>query len=98
MTWGAPKTLLALYSLEDDGLHLRHRQRFESAAWSSLEPMLATFLQQRPRTIAPPAMAAWPSRVQCANAQLSRITNLPWQLQEDALAQAAEVEQLGAGE
>ena len=50
------------------------------------------FLQQRPRTIAPPAMAAWPSRVQCAT--LSSDHQPAWQLQEDALAQAAEVEQL----
>ena len=45
---GGTKTLLALYSLEDDGLHLRHRQRFESAAWSSLEPMLATSCSSGP--------------------------------------------------
>ena len=46
-----------------------------------------------PRTIAPPShgcmAVAGPVRERSA-----RITNLPWQLQEDALAQAAEVEQL----
>ena len=90
---GGTKTLLALYSLEADGLKQQHRQRFVSAEWPSLEPMLTRFLEQRPATVAPPShgcmAVAGPVRERSA-----RITNLPWQLQEDALAQAAEVEQL----
>lgn len=90
---GGTKTLLALYSLEADGLKQQHRQRFVSAEWPSLEPMLTRFLEQRPATVAPPShgcmAVAGPVRNRSA-----QITNLPWQLGEEALAHATGIEQL----
>ena len=37
---GGTKTLLALYELNGNQLKKRHQQRYVSAEWSSLEPML----------------------------------------------------------
>lgn len=90
---GGTKTLLALYSQEGQGLRQRHRQRFSSADWPSLEPMLERFLQERPADVAPPShgciAVAGPVRHGSA-----RITNLPWLLEEEGLARAAAIEQL----
>ena len=90
---GGTKTLLALYSLEAGGLKQQHRQRFVSAEWPSLEPMLKRFLEQRPASVAVPShgcmAVAGPVRNRSA-----QITNLPWQLEEAELARAAGIEQL----
>ena len=90
---GGTKTLLALYSLEAGGLKQQHRQRFVSADWPSLEPMLKRFLEQRPASVAVPShgcmAVAGPVRNRSA-----QITNLPWQLEEAELARAAGIEQL----
>ena len=90
---GGTKTLLALYSLETSGLKQQHHQRYVSAEWPSLEPMLERFLEQRPASVAPPShgciAVAGPVRNRSA-----RITNLPWQLGEEQLASAAGIEQL----
>ena len=90
---GGTKTLLALYESDGSQLRLLHQQRFRSGEWSSLEPMLASFLTDRPADLAAPEHAciavAGPVRHREA-----RITNLPWRLREAALAHAAGLERL----
>ena len=90
---GGTKTLLAIYSLETDGLRQQHKQRFISSEWPSLEPMLESFLRERPDAVGAPThgciAVAGPVRNRTA-----RITNLPWQLEEQNLALAAGIEQL----
>ena len=90
---GGTKTLLAIYSLESNGLQQQHRERYVSAEWPSLEPMLESFLKDRPDEIGAPTHGciAVAGPVQNRSAQ---ITNLPWQLQEQKLAVAAGIEQL----
>ena len=90
---GGTKTLLALYQSDGSQLRLLHQQRFRSGEWSSLEPMLASFLTDRPADLAAPEHAciavAGPVRHREA-----RITNLPWRLREADLAHAAGLERL----
>ena len=90
---GGTKTLLALYESDASQLRLLHQQRFRSGEWSSLEPMLGSFLNDRPADLAAPAHAciavAGPVRHREA-----RITNLPWRLREADLAHAAGLERL----
>ena len=90
---GGTKTLLALYESDGSQLRLLHQQRFRSGEWSSLEPMLGSFLNDRPADLAAPAHAciavAGPVRHREA-----RITNLPWRLREADLAHAAGLERL----
>ena len=90
---GGTKTLLALYESDASQLRLLHQQRFRSGEWSSLEPMLASFLNDRPADLAAPEHAciavAGPVRHREA-----RITNLPWRLREADLAHAAGLERL----
>ena len=90
---GGTKTLLALYESDASQLRLLHQQRFRSGEWSSLEPMLASFLNDRPADLAAPEHAciavAGPVRHREA-----RITNLPWRLREADLAHATGLERL----
>ena len=90
---GGTKTLLALYESDASQLRLLHQQHFRSGEWSSLEPMLGSFLNDRPADLAAPAHAciavAGPVRRREA-----RITNLPWRLREADLAHAAGLERL----
>ena len=90
---GGTKTLLALYGVEGQTLQQCHQQRFVSAEWPSLEPMLKAFLQQRPDGVAAPSHACIAVAGPVRNRK-AQITNLPWQLHEDALAAAAGIEQL----
>ncbi|MFL0782436.1 MAG: glucokinase, partial [Prochlorococcus sp.] len=52
---GGTKTLLGLFSW--DGLQLRklHQHRYNSAQWAAMEPMLESFLDNRPANVAPPS-------------------------------------------
>ena len=90
---GGTKTLLALYGIKDGRLKQLYQQRFISSDWRSLEPMLKCFLEQRPSDIEAPEhgciAVAGP-----VNNRNARITNLPWQLNEDQLAAAASIRQL----
>ena len=82
---GGTKTLLALYQLQAGGeLELLRSERYLSADWDDLAPMLATFLgADQP----PPAAAclAVAGPVEAGQAQL---TNLQWQLDGSQLAAA----------
>ena len=90
---GGTKTLLALYGLSHGHLELLHQERFRSSDWSSLEPMLQSFLEHRPSNIGAPSFGciavAGPVRDRAAT-----ITNLPWTIREVDLARAAEMRQL----
>ncbi|MAR08112.1 MAG: glucokinase [Cyanobium sp. NAT70] len=90
---GGTKTLLALYGLNDGRLEMLHQKRFLSSEWPSLEPMLQEFLGSRNGAIEAPihGCIAVAGPVRDRNAQ---ITNLPWQLNETALAKAANMNQL----
>ena len=89
---GGTKTLLSLY---DADLTLLVSERYSSADWADLAPMVRTFLQG-------PVAAAGVSSPGAAcfavagpvQGGAARLTNLPWQLQESQLAAAIEVEQL----
>ena len=90
---GGTKTLLALYGSEEGQLSLLHQERFRSGEWSSLEPILEAFLNNRPADLPAPTHAciAVAGPVQHKEA---RITNLPWRLREADLAWAAGTERL----
>lgn len=80
---GGTKTLLAIYSLDDDGsLTLRRQERYRSLEWADFGAMVEAFLDdgdERPShgclAIAGPVLDG---RV--------ALTNLPWRLEEQALA------------
>jgi glucokinase len=90
---GGTKTLLALYGSDGSQLQLLHQQRFRSGEWASLEPMIDSFLKNRPGNLPAPGHAciavAGPVRHREA-----KITNLPWRLREADLARAAGLERL----
>ena len=54
---GGTKTMLALYGSEARQLRLLHQERFSSGEWSSLEPMLKAFLNNRPADLPAPTHA-----------------------------------------
>ena len=82
---GGTKTLLALYGLEaGNRLRLIQSQRHLSADWTCLEPMLQAFLADMPQR---PAAACFAVAGPVQHGQ-SRLTNLPWHLEEKALAAA----------
>lgn len=80
---GGTKTLLAVYTLEaDGGLRLNRQERYRSLEWADFGSMVETFLEagtERPRhgclAIAGPVL----------NGHVA-LTNLPWRLEEQALA------------
>jgi len=90
---GGTKTLLALYRLEAGQLVQGRSQRFLSAEWDDFAALVNHFLA---------AGEAWeerPSRACFAVAGPVRhgrvkLTNLPWLLEQGALAQACRLEQL----
>jgi glucokinase len=85
---GGTKTLLSLYGLEPDNqLNLIHSQRYRSADWSSLEPMLQAFLAGTADGAERPAAACFAVAGPVQHGR-ARLTNLPWQLEEKALAAA----------
>ncbi|MGB1416631.1 MAG: glucokinase [Synechococcus sp.] len=90
---GGTKTLLALYEVQNGALIQRHHKRYISRDWPSLEPMLNSFVQSRPAAVAAPAHGCIAVAGPVQNRRAS-ITNLPWQLQEDDLAKAAEMQRL----
>jgi len=88
---GGTKTLLALYRSEGEELELLVEQRFSSADWHDLTPMVRQFLsgaaQAVPEPVPTPAAACFAvaGPVQGGRA---RLTNLPWLLDEHKLAAA----------
>jgi glucokinase len=89
---GGTKTLLSLYGA--DALELLAQERYISADWVDLAPMVRHFLGQ-PEVRAPPrpraACFAVAGPVHGSQAQL---TNLPWQLDESRLALDCDLERV----
>jgi glucokinase len=94
---GGTKTLLSLYSWDGSALALLCEQRFVSADWDDLGPMVRRFLADSlaqgsslspaASPIPPPASACLAVAGPVLGGQ-ARLTNLPWQLSEAALATA----------
>jgi len=85
---GGTKTLLSLYAAGGSNPELLVQERYPSADWDDLAPMVNGFLHEGPGRDHPrPAVAclAVAGPVQGGRAQL---TNLPWRLDEAALAEA----------
>jgi glucokinase len=88
---GGTKTLLALYRLEMGGqLNLLCSQRYPSADWDDLAPMVQAFLAEHPQAGAGDASPAAACFAVAGPVQggRARLTNLPWRLESTALAQA----------
>ncbi|MEB3276151.1 MAG: glucokinase [Cyanobacteriota bacterium] len=88
---GGTKTLLSLYRLEPGGaLELATSQRYRSADWDDLAPMVAAFLADHPQPGAGDALPAAACFAVAGPVQggRARLTNLPWQLEEGQLALA----------
>jgi len=89
---GGTKTLLSLYGA--DALDLLAQERYTSADWVDLAPMVRDFLDQpEARAHARPAAACFAvaGPVQGGQAQL---TNLPWKLAESRLALDCDLERV----
>ena len=88
---GGTKTLLALYQLQAGGeLELLRSERYLSADWDDLAPMLATFLGADQ----PPPAAACLAVAGPVEAGQALLTNLHWQLDGSQLAAATGIERI----
>lgn len=85
---GGTKTLLSIYGQRDGELEPLFSQRYASGEWPSLEAMLERFMAEVPSSLQKPVTSciavAGPVRNGAA-----KLTNLPWELSEQALGQAA---------
>ena len=73
---GGTKTLLQLAEVTKEHCHALHEARFESSAWSGLQPMVERFLQTSPHNAIPEVACfavAGP-----VDGQRATVTNLPW--------------------
>lgn len=83
---GGTKTLLALYAVDDAGhMVLVREARFASAAYDTLETIIRDFLRAGREKIEA-AVFGLPGPILDGEV---RVTNLPWQLSQAGLAQAA---------
>ncbi|MCP9849395.1 glucokinase [Cyanobium sp. Morenito 9A2] len=93
---GGTKTLLALYTSGPEGLEAWHAERYRSADWGDFAVLVNHFLHQAARLhphLAQPRAGclAIAGPVQAGKVKL---TNLPWDLEEAALAQSTGIERL----
>jgi len=87
---GGTKTLLQVAEVEGNHVHVLGEQRFDSAAFPGLVPVVQTFLQ----TFSDSDIQ--PNAIQSAcfgvagpiNGRQASLTNLPWKLDADAIAEA----------
>lgn len=88
---GGTKTLLALYENTGQQLNLLREERYSSAEWDNLTPMVKRFLNSAgvgmPGRVAQPAAACFAVAGPVEGGQ-ARLTNLPWLLDQDELAAA----------
>jgi glucokinase len=89
---GGTKTLLAIYGLAGDRLHQQRAERFVSAEWANFGELVNHFL-------AAEASSPRPSHACFAVAGPVRqgrvkLTNLPWRLEQTALAAQCELQQV----
>jgi glucokinase len=94
---GGTKTILSLYSNHQGRLEKRAERRFVSAEWDDLAPMVHQFLADPHGEGSPDGAAPEPPAAACfavagpVQAGRARLTNLPWQLDEVALARACAI-------
>ena len=85
---GGTKTVLALYEGDADGFRERRKATFPSGAYATFEAVLDEFLGAAGR---PPLLSASVGVAGPVIDGRSRLTNLPWSLEEQALASFAKV-------
>lgn len=90
---GGTKTLLALYELESGRLIRGRSERFSSADWPDFAALVNHFLAAGPATETRPAHACLAMAGPVRGGRV-KLTNLPWLLEEKALAGACRLERL----
>jgi glucokinase len=91
---GGTKTLLATYRLKAGHLELLRQQRYPSGAWADFAAMVAHFLAAAAAAgEEPPRHGCFAVAGPVIGGQV-KVTNLPWQLDQDALAGACGLESL----
>jgi glucokinase len=89
---GGTKTLLAIYALEGDRLSQQRAERFVSADWADFGALVNHFLAAEPSSTRPThACFAVAGPVRQGRVKL---TNLPWQLEQSALAAQCALQQV----
>ncbi|MFM7268305.1 MAG: glucokinase, partial [Cyanobium sp.] len=83
---GGTKTLLSVYADGGSRPELLSQQRYPSAAWPDLAPMLRHFLEACSAQGHPAPQAACLAVAGPVQGGRARLTNLPWHLDEAALA------------
>jgi glucokinase len=90
---GGTKTLLAVYQLEENRLVQQRCERFDSGAWSDFSAMLNHFLAAGGPSESRPAQGCLAVAGPVRQGRV-RLTNLPWLLDEQVLAQQCDLAQL----
>jgi glucokinase len=85
---GGTKTLLSLWHQGGERPERLLEERYVSAEWDDLAPMVRHFLSQAGSSIGAPPTAACFAVAGPVDGGKARLTNLPWQLDEGALAEA----------
>jgi glucokinase len=83
---GGTKTLLSLWRQGRERPELVLEERFVSAAWDDLGPMVRRFLDSAGTTAGEPVAAACFAVAGPVQGGKARLTNLPWRLEAGALA------------
>jgi glucokinase len=89
---GGTKTLLSLYGA--DALELLAQERYFSADWVDLAPMVRHFLDQAEVQAHPRPRAACFAVAGPVHGSQAKLTNLPWQLDESRLAVDCDLERV----
>lgn len=89
---GGTKTLLAIYALEGDRLSQRRSERFLSADWADFGELVNHFLAAEP-TSSRPSHACFAVAGPVRQGRV-KLTNLPWQLEQSALANHCNMQQV----
>jgi glucokinase len=90
---GGTKTLLALYSLEDGRLRQQRTERFVSAEWDDFAALVNHFLGSGEDNGERPAHACFAVAGPVRQGRV-KLTNLPWLLEQNALARSCGLEQV----
>jgi glucokinase len=89
---GGTKTLLAIYTLDGGQLRQQRTERFVSADWADFAELVNHFLAAEP----PPSRPSHACFAVAGPVRQGRVklTNLPWQLEQTALASSCGLEQV----
>ena len=90
---GGTKTLLATYRLQAGRLELQRQRRYASGAWNEFAALAADFLAATPAEEEAPRHGCFAVAGPVIGGQV-KVTNLPWELQQDHLAVACGLEAL----